>query len=123
MLFRSGLYFLDFMMKTGKTPSQLLEYLYSKVGPHYYDRYDFHISQDQHQILMDKLNKGSIESIAGIKVAKLNKTDGYKYFLEDGSWLLLRFSGTEPLIRIYSESHSPQQVQRLLASGREILGI
>jgi alpha-D-glucose phosphate-specific phosphoglucomutase len=119
----AGLYFLDFMIKTDKTPSQLLEYLYSKVGPHYYDRFDFHISPDQRQTLLDKLNKGSVESIAGIKVAGLNKTDGFKYILEDDSWLLLRFSGTEPLIRIYSESHSPQQVQQLLAYGRETLGI
>ncbi len=119
----AGLYFLDFMIKTGKTPSQLLEYLYSKVGPHYYNRYDFHVSPDQHQTMLDKLTKSQIESIAGIKVAKLNKTDGFKYILEDGSWLLLRFSGTEPLIRIYSESHSPQEVQRLLDSGKAILGI
>jgi len=61
--------------------------------------------------------------VAGIKVVELNKIDGYKYMLEDGSWLLLRFSGTEPLVRIYSESRTPQQVQRLLESGKAMLGI
>ena len=119
----AGLYFLDFMVKTGKTPSQLLEYLYSKVGPHYYDRFDLHISSDQRQPLLDKITHISIDSISGLKIARLDTTDGFKYILSDDSWLLIRFSGTEPLIRIYAESHSPEQVQQLLNNGRELLGI
>lgn len=119
----AGLYFLDFMIKTGKTPSQLLEYLYSKVGPHYYDRYDLHISAEQHKSLLNKLEQCTINSIAGKKVVRLNRTDGFKYILSDGCWLLIRFSGTEPLIRIYAESHSTEQVEKLLDYGREMLGI
>lgn len=119
----AGLYFLDFMIKTGKTPSQLLDYLYSKVGPHYYDRYDFHISPEQHKTLQGKLAQSTVNSVAGIKVARLNKTDGFKFILSDDSWLLIRFSGTEPLVRIYAESHSTEQVTKLLDYGREMLGI
>jgi alpha-D-glucose phosphate-specific phosphoglucomutase len=119
----AGLFFLDFMIKTGKTPSQLLDYLYSKVGTHYYDRYDFHISPEQHKTLQSKLSQSTVSSIAGIKVDSLNKTDGYKYILSDGSWLLLRFSGTEPLVRIYSESHSVEQVKKFLDYGKEMLGL
>ena len=119
----AGLYFIDFMIKTGKTPSQLLDYLYSKVGPHYYDRIDSHISPGEHQTLAEKLTESSIDSIAGTEVARLDTTDGFRYLLADDSWLLVRFSGTEPLVRIYAESHSPEQVQRLLNSGRELLGI
>jgi len=119
----AGLYFIDSMLKTGKTPSQLLEYLYSKVGPHYYDRVDSHVSPDERQALTEKLTHSSINSIAGIKVAKLDITDGYRYLLTDNSWLLLRFSGTEPLVRIYAESHSPEQVQKLLDGGKKLLGI
>ncbi|MCJ7654904.1 MAG: phosphoglucomutase/phosphomannomutase family protein, partial [Dehalococcoidia bacterium] len=119
----AGLYFLDFMIKTGKTPSQLLDYLFSKVGPHYYDRIDVHISADERQKLTEKLAQSSVNSIAGIKVAKLDTTDGYKYYLADDSWLLIRFSGTEPLIRVYAEGHSPEQVQKLLEGGRKLLGL
>lgn len=119
----AGLYFLDFMMRTGKTPSQLLDHLYSKVGPHYYDRIDSHISLDDRQELTEKITQNSIKSIAGTEVAKLDTTDGFRYLLADDSWLLIRFSGTEPLVRIYAESHSPEQVQELLNSGRELLGI
>lgn len=119
----AGLYFLDFMIKTGKTPSQLLDHLYSKVGPHYYDRIDFHISPDDRQTLFKKITQRPINSIAGTKVAKLDTTDGLRYLLADNSWLLIRFSGTEPLVRIYAESHSPEQVQKLLDNGRKLLGI
>ncbi|MBC8274831.1 MAG: phosphoglucomutase/phosphomannomutase family protein [Chloroflexi bacterium] len=119
----AGLYFLDSMIKTGKTPSQLLDYLFSKVGPHYYDRLDFHVSPGDRQKLAQKLIQPTIDSIAGTKVAKLDTTDGYKYYLADDSWLLIRFSGTEPLIRIYAEGHSPEQVQKLLEGGRKLLGL
>ena len=119
----AGLYFLDFMIKTGKTPSQLLDYLFSKVGPHYYDRIDSHVSPDEHQKLSVRLTRASVNSIASIKVVKLDTTDGFRYLLADDSWLLLRFSGTEPLVRIYAEGHSPEQVQKLLDSGRKLLGI
>jgi alpha-D-glucose phosphate-specific phosphoglucomutase len=119
----AGLYFLDFMNRTGKTPSQLLEYLFAKVGPHYYDRYDFHISSDQHKTLLTRLQQSDLDTVAGIKVASVNKADGFKYILPDNSWLLLRFSGTEPLIRIYSEAHSPEQVKKLLDYGKEMVGM
>jgi alpha-D-glucose phosphate-specific phosphoglucomutase len=119
----AGLYLLDFIIKTGKTPSQLLDYLFSKVGPHYYDRIDVHISADERQKLTDKLAQSPVSSIADIKIVKLDTTDGYKYYLTDDSWLLIRFSGTEPLIRIYAEAHSPEQVQKLLDGGTKLLGL
>ena len=119
----AGLYFLDFMIKTGKTPSQLLQLLFSKVGPHYYDRYDLHISAEQHKALSKKIKESNIDSVAGIKVARINKADGFKYVLTDSSWLLIRFSGTEPLIRIYAEASNNEQVKKLIESGKEMLGV
>ncbi len=119
----AGLYFLDLMIKTGKTPSQLVDFLYSKVGPHYYDRYDLHYTEKQHKTLLDKITGGHIDSIADIPVREVQTTDGYKYKLTDESWLLLRFSGTEPLLRVYAEARSPEQVTRLLESGKKLLGV
>jgi phosphomannomutase len=49
--------------------------------------------------------------------------DGYKYFLADGSWLLVRASGTEPLIRLYTEARSPEEAQAILAAGKEMAGL
>jgi phosphomannomutase len=119
----AGLYFLDFMIKTGKTPSQLLDYLFSKVGPHYYDRIDVHIAEDERQKYTDKLAKSSVKSIASTEIAKVDTTDGFRYMLSDDSWLLIRFSGTEPLIRIYAEGNTTEQVQKLLEGGKKLLGL
>jgi len=119
----AGLYFLDFMVKTGKTPSQLLEYLYSKVGPHYYDRRDFHISTTKRQAILHRLSSGSLDAIAGTKVTSADTTDGFRYFLSDSSWLLIRFSGTEPLVRIYSEAGSLERAEVLLDEGKSLIGL
>jgi alpha-D-glucose phosphate-specific phosphoglucomutase len=119
----AGLYFLDFMVKTGKTPSQLLAYLYSKVGPHYYDRRDFHISAAKRQTILNRLSSSSRDTIAGTKVTKADTAEGFRFFLGDGSWLLIRFSGTEPLVRIYSEAESLERVQVLLDEGKKLIGL
>jgi alpha-D-glucose phosphate-specific phosphoglucomutase len=118
----AGLYFLDFMVKTGKTPSQLLDYLYSKVGPHYYDRMDFHISAAKRRTILHRLSSSSPDTIAGTKVTKVDTTEGFRFFLGDESWLLIRFSGTEPLVRIYSESGSPERARVLVEEGKELVG-
>jgi alpha-D-glucose phosphate-specific phosphoglucomutase len=119
----AGLYFLDFMVKTGKTPSQLLDYLYSKVGPHYYDRNDYHISLAKRQTILHRLSSGSPDTIAGSKVTRVDTTDGFRFFLGDDSWLLIRFSGTEPLVRIYSEAGSLERVRELLDEGQKLIGL
>ncbi len=118
----AGLYFLDFMAKTKKTPSQLLDYLYSKVGPHYYDRKDFHISPAKGQTIVQRLSSSPPAAIAGSKVTRINTTDGFRFFLGDESWLLVRFSGTEPLVRIYAEAESLEKTNTLLDEGRKLIG-
>jgi len=119
----AGIYFLDFMLQTGQTPSQLLDYLYSKVGPHYYQRWDFSFSEDQRRTIIKRVSDGLPQSIGGVKVVKPDKTDGFKLNLADTSWLLIRFSGTEPVLRIYAESDSLARVEKLLETGRELAGV
>ena len=118
----AGLYFLDFMAKTRKTPAQLLDYLYSKVGPHYYDRRDFHVSAARRQRIMHRLNSAPPTTLAGSKVTQIDTTDGFRFFLGDESWLLIRFSGTEPLVRIYAEAESLERASQLLDEGKELIG-
>jgi alpha-D-glucose phosphate-specific phosphoglucomutase len=119
----AGLYFLDFMVQTGKTPSQLLEYLFSKVGPHYYNRRDFHFPESQRQAIIDRVQHSKPAAIDGSKVAKMDTADGFRFTLEDNSWLLIRFSGTEPLLRIYVETHNKERVQKILDIGQKMAGI
>lgn len=118
----SNLYMIDFIVQTGKKPSELLQMLFDKVGPHYYDRVDLTFPADRRAAILERL-KADPPSLAGYKVARVNRMDGYKYELADGGWLLVRFSGTEPLLRVYTEVTDPAAVQPLLAAGRALLGI
>lgn len=117
----AGLYFLDYIVKTGKTPSQLLANLFDKVGPHFYDRLDMHISEESKSPTISRISKANIQKIGQLKVASLDTTEGFRYKLSDGSWLLVRFSGTEPLVRIYAESSSEEEVQKLIQYGRDLV--
>jgi alpha-D-glucose phosphate-specific phosphoglucomutase len=113
----ANLYLLDFMVKTGKKPSELVDLLFSKVGAHYYDRIDTNIDPVKREAIKAKLTSVQPTSIGGLKVTGKNTTDGYKFMLADGGWLLIRMSGTEPLMRIYTETTRKKHVQPILQDG------
>ena len=117
----ANLFFLDFMVKTKKKPSQLLQMLFDKVGPHYYDRIDTDIDAAQRDAIRANLQANLPKRIDGTDVTGTNLSDGFKFTLRDGSWLLVRFSGTEPLVRIYSEAKSTAQVRAILEDGRKLV--
>jgi len=119
----AGLYFLDMMVKTGKTPSELIDYLYDKVGPHYFKRVDIVFPEDKRQEITSRLRDNPPQSIDGVEVIKADSNDGFRFTLADTTWLLVRFSGTEPVLRIYTESDSPARVDRLLELGKELAGV
>ncbi len=118
----SGLLLLEMMVKTGKTVSQLLQMLADKVGPHHYDRLDLHFEGNRQEI-EDRVKSAQPETLAGRRVEDIDTRDGYRFVLDSGYWTLVRFSGTEPLIRIYAEAESPQEVESLLAEVRSIAGV
>jgi len=119
----SGLYFLDLMIKTGKSPSQLIDYLYSKVGPHYLKRIDIEFPEDKRQEITNRIKHNPPQSIEGIKVVSIDTEDGFRFMLADTTWLLIRFSGTEPVLRLYAESNTQARVESLLELGRELAGV
>jgi alpha-D-glucose phosphate-specific phosphoglucomutase len=119
-----NLLFLDFMVKTGKTPSQLLDMLFARVGPHYYDRVDVQFPTEQREAVRERVaaaRPGLVMS--GLKVASIDTTDGFKFTFEDGGWVLIRFSGTEPIIRVYCEVLRPENVKPVLDAGLELAGL
>jgi phosphomannomutase len=118
----AGLYFLDMMVKLNMKPTELLELLFSKVGPHYYDRIDTVFDGD-HEERKRKIINANPEKIGGFRVTGLDTLDGYKFNLDDGGWLLIRFSGTEPKLRVYCETTSEDRVQAILEDGLRIAGI
>jgi phosphomannomutase len=119
----SGLFFLDLMARRGRRPSELLAELYAKVGPHFYDRIDIHLAPEQVPAMRKRLAKARPDRIAGLPVTSADTTDGFRFHLKDGSWLLLRFSGTEPLLRIYTEVRDEALVAKVLEAGRELAGL
>ncbi len=118
----AGLYMLDFMVKLNKTPSELLQLLFAKVGAHYYDRIDtpFTGNRDKRE---EMILSAKPQTIGGLKVVGLDTTDGFKFKLEDGGWLLIRFSGTEPIMRVYCETTHEDRVQDILKDGQKIAGL
>lgn len=118
----AGLYILDLMVQLDKKPSELIDLLFSKIGAHYYDRFDTRFTGDRKQ-REEQIKTAKPESIAGLKVTDLNTTDGFKFCLEDGGWLLIRFSGTEALMRVYCETTHKDKVQDILNEGLRIAGI
>jgi phosphomannomutase len=119
----AGLYILDLMVRLNKTPSQLIEHLYSQVGAHYYDRIDRRFPADQREATRQRILDAKPETIGGLAVTGLNTTDGFKFGLADGGWLLIRFSGTEPIIRVYCETTEEDRVQPILEDGLRIAGL
>jgi len=119
----AGLYFLDLVAKTGKTPSQLINLLYDKVGPHHYQRWDVEFPEEKRQSIIQRVQESRPAQIDGVKVVRIDTADGFRFILEDNTWLLIRFSGTEPLLRIYTETDSPERVERLLETGKKLAGV
>jgi len=118
----AGLYFLDMMVRLNKKPSELLELLFSIVGAHYYDRIDTPFKGNKEEKI-EKILSANPKTIGGLKVTGLVTLDGFKFGLEDGGWLLIRFSGTEPIIRVYCETTHEDKVQPILQDGLRIAGI
>ena len=124
----ADLFILDFMLKTKKTPSQLVAELMDLAGPSFYLRRDLHFDAATYgatkERIMRTLAGASPTAIAGHTVARivhLDTKDGTKFFLDDGSWLLVRLSGTEPLIRVYAETRSQAEIQPMLDAGEKMI--
>ncbi len=118
----SGLYILDLMASRKKNLPALIEELFAKVGAHYYDRIDITMTpteRDRVAALMPSLEPATL---AGLRVTGYDRTDGLRFLLEDGAWALIRLSGTEPLMRIYTEVRRENLVQPVLQAVRELTG-
>ena len=118
----SGLYVLEFMARTGKTPSQLIGDLFAMVGPHYYRRRDVAFDAAARSAIQARIRSDDLTELAGLKVRSSDEIDGKRLFF-DNAWLAARFSGTEPLLRIYCEAESPELVEKLLDAAAEYLGV
>ncbi|MFO8010841.1 MAG: phosphoglucomutase/phosphomannomutase family protein [Dehalococcoidia bacterium] len=119
----AGLFFLDLMSRTGRKPSELVEHLYSRVGPHHYHREDIVFPSVDRQKISDRLIAGPYDFLGGSEIVEVKTIDGFHFSFRDHSWLLIRFSGTEPLLRVYSEAKSLSRAKELVSAARNWLKV
>jgi phosphomannomutase len=113
-----GLLLAEVMAARKRKLSELVEELMIEFGWHYYNRIDAHLTEKEKQRILAAYKKG-VKSLAGSPVQKVETGDGYKLFIEHG-WVLVRASGTEPLIRFYAEADSAMRVDALLKAATEV---
>jgi len=116
-----GLLLLEIVAKTGVSLYELVEALLKDVGPAHYQRTDLRLS---HPVSKSEMTRTLVDNapaqIGGEQVGEVKTLDGVKYLINDGSWLLIRPSGTEPVLRVYAEGRTPEMVQALLAFGEQV---
>ncbi|MFH1824505.1 MAG: phosphoglucomutase/phosphomannomutase family protein [Candidatus Firestonebacteria bacterium] len=119
-----GLLILEMMAQTGKKVSALLLEIEKKYGKFCYDRIDIKYNSEKKQKIFNFLNTVTIDKISGHSVQEITRYDGTKFIMKDLSWLLIRASGTEPIVRIYAEANSTKKVKDYLKWGtRSVLDI
>jgi len=118
-----GLLILEMMAHRQKSLSELVEELFDEFGPHAYHRVDAHTTEDAKRSALNLLkNSGGLSEIAGAHVQSLESLDGFKHRMDEG-WLLVRPSGTEPVLRIYSEAASRSRAKAFVDDAVRQLGI
>lgn len=119
----SDLLLLELMATSGKMLGCLVKELQDEFGPCRYRRIDMHLSLNEIERVRERMKTLDIKSCGGLSVKKHETMDGHHFLFEDDSWLLFRASGTEPLIRIYSEAPTIEQVEEMLAEGKKQVGL
>lgn len=113
----SCLFLLEMMARSGLTLGELVEDLLREVGPHFYRREDLRLSEAAKDALLARLESDPPRAFAGLAVSRVDARDGYKFFLGERGWVLVRASGTEPVVRVYVEMDDPELVPAVLQAG------
>ncbi|MFO7845835.1 MAG: phosphoglucomutase/phosphomannomutase family protein [Balneolaceae bacterium] len=109
-----GLLMTEMMVKSGKKLSELVQELFDEFGDHAYYRNDLHTEESKKLAMIEHCKQKKLTEIEGKSVADWQFTDGIKQIMEDGSWLLVRASGTEPVLRIYAEAPTAEQAKAMV---------
>ena len=110
-----GLILFEFMAKSGKSLEDLIAEVYAIVGPFAFERIDLHIDNDTKLRIIEDCKAGKFTQFGKYKVDRIDTTDGFKFFFDEDTWLMIRPSGTEPVLRIYAEASTQEKVFDILA--------
>lgn len=109
-----GLMILEFMAKTGKSLKELIQEVYDIVGKFVCDRYDLHLTEEQKVNIVNNCKSGAYKAFGNYKVESIEDIDGWKFNLGNGEWVMMRASGTEPVLRVYSQSSTQEGATAIL---------
>ncbi|HEU4717910.1 MAG TPA: phosphoglucomutase/phosphomannomutase family protein, partial [Bacteroidia bacterium] len=116
-----GLVIWEFMAKSGKTLKQLIEEVYAITGPFSFERVDLHLDESVKQRVIADCKAGRYKTFGKYKVDHVEDLDGWKFFLNDETWVMIRASGTEPVLRTYAEAATREEAFDILAKTKETL--
>ena len=119
----AAMYIMEMLQAYDIPMSEIVQHLQEEAGPSYYERIDVRFPEEKREEVYGRFAGEHPARIAGETIDHVQTLDGYKYFLADGSWLLVRSSGTEPLIRLYTEATSPEMARRILDAGKQMAGL
>jgi len=116
-----GLIIWEFMAKSGKTLDDLIDEVYELVGPFKFERSDLHITEDLKQQIITNCKNSTYTSFGEYKIRNVETIDGFKYFIDDERWVMIRPSGTEPVLRVYAEAPTLEEVRKILKVTEETI--
>ena len=116
-----GLILFEFMAKSGKTLDDLISEVYEIVGPFAFERIDLHIDNEIKESIIQNCKENKYTSFGKYNIERIDTTDGFKFFFDDDTWLMIRPSGTEPVLRTYAESSSQEKCFDILEEARKTL--
>jgi phosphomannomutase len=116
-----GLTIWECMAKTGKSLTKLIEEIYSLVGTFAFERYDLHLTEELKQAIIQKCENRAFTQFDIYKVIKTEDLDGFKFHFDENSWVMIRPSGTEPVLRVYSEAPTSADAFAILDATKSTL--
>jgi phosphomannomutase len=111
-----GLIIWEFMAKSGKTLEELIKEVYEITGSFSFERNDLHLKEEVKQKIVKQTNGEGYAAFGNYKVNKVESIDGFKYYFDNDEWVMIRASGTEPVLRIYAESSDKAGADKIIES-------
>ena len=116
-----GLIIWEFMAKSGKSLDELIDEVYDIVGEFKFERNDLHITEELKQKIIANCKADNYKSFGNYEVKEIKTIDGFKYFFDDNRWMMIRPSGTEPVLRTYAEAPTIEEVRMILKATEEAI--
>jgi phosphomannomutase len=116
-----GLTIWEFMAKTGKSLDELIEEVYGVVGSFAMGRIDLHITEEIKQTVLANCKDGKYKTFGTYTIGTIETIDGFKFHLANGEWVMIRASGTEPVLRVYSESSTQEKAEAILEACKQTI--